>query len=177
MINIKISYKILLSQKYLRRWNFWQWNGCSLNIFKNLHRNVFSLFVFIKWKNHCNVHLMIHIECVALICFVENWRSSKRPFLKNGSSNMLSHFSRFFTISCLYSILAKNLMKKLTFFYYQSLIFITRITILPIFTILDMLTIKWRPFQYNTKFRKKKTVFIDVCIRLLVKTLWKNCFF
>ena len=177
MINIKISYKILLSQKYLRRWNFWQWNGCPLNIFKNLHRNVFSLFVFIKWKNHCNVHLMIHIECVAFICFVENWRSSKRPFLKNGSSNMLSHFSRFFTISCLYGIFAKNLMKKLTFFYYQSLIFITRITILPIFTILDMLTIKWRPFQYNTKFRKKKTLFIDVCIRLLVKTSWKNCFF
>ena len=55
MIDIKSSYKLLLSRKDLRSRNFWQWNDGPLNIFKNLYRNAFSLFVFIKRKNHCNV--------------------------------------------------------------------------------------------------------------------------
>ena len=31
------------------------WNNGPLNIFKNFYGNAFSLFVFIKRKNHCNV--------------------------------------------------------------------------------------------------------------------------
>ena len=55
IIDIKSSYKLLLSRKDLRSRNFWQWNDGPLNIFKNLYGNEFSLFLFIKQKNHCNV--------------------------------------------------------------------------------------------------------------------------
>ena len=55
MIDVKSSYKLLLSHIDLTSRNFWRWNGGPLNIFKNLYRNAFSLFVFIKRKNHCNV--------------------------------------------------------------------------------------------------------------------------
>ena len=54
-IDIKSSFKLLLSHKELRTRNFWQWNDGPFNIFKNLYGNAFSLFVFIKPKNHCNV--------------------------------------------------------------------------------------------------------------------------
>ena len=55
IINIKSSYKLLLSHKDLRSRNFWQWNDGPLNIFKNLYGNASSLFVLIKRKSHCNV--------------------------------------------------------------------------------------------------------------------------
>ena len=55
MIVIRSSYKLLISHKDLKSRNFWQWNDGPLNIFKNLYWNVFSLFVFIKRKNHRNV--------------------------------------------------------------------------------------------------------------------------
>ena len=50
MINIKSSYRLLLSHKDLRSRNLWQWNSGPLNIFKNLYGNELSLFVFIKQK-------------------------------------------------------------------------------------------------------------------------------
>ena len=55
MIDIKSWFKLLLSDKYLRSRNFWQWNDDPLNIFKNLFGNAFSLLVFIKRKIHCSV--------------------------------------------------------------------------------------------------------------------------
>ena len=55
MIDIKSFYKLLLFHKDLKSRNFWQWNSGPLNIFKNWYGNAFSLFVFIKRKNHCNV--------------------------------------------------------------------------------------------------------------------------
>ena len=54
-IDIKSSYKLLLCDKDLRSTNLWQWNDGLLDIFKNLYGNPFSLFVFIKRKNHCNM--------------------------------------------------------------------------------------------------------------------------
>ena len=54
--------------------------------------------------------------------------------------------------------------------------FILRFTILPSFTISNLLLLKCRSFQYNTKFGKT-IVIIDVFMRLLFKTLWKNYFF
>ena len=53
--------------------------------------------------------------------------------------------------------------------------FILRSTILPSSMISNLLLLKWRSFQYNTNFRKK-ILFIDVFIRLLLKTLWKSYF-
>ena len=70
IIDIKISYKLLLSQKDLRSRNFWQWNDGPLNIFKNLHGNAFPLFVFIKRKYHSIVPFN-DIKCVATICFMK----------------------------------------------------------------------------------------------------------
>ena len=54
MIDIKSSYKLLLSHKHLRYRNFWQWNDGCFKFFWNLHGNAFLLFIFIKWKNYCN---------------------------------------------------------------------------------------------------------------------------
>ena len=54
--------------------------------------------------------------------------------------------------------------------------FILRFTILPSFTISNLLLQKCRSFQYNTKFGKT-IVIIDVFMRLLFKTSWKNYFF
>ena len=54
MIDIS-SFELLLSHKGLRSRDFWQWSNDLLNISENLHGNVFSLFVFIKRKNYCNV--------------------------------------------------------------------------------------------------------------------------
>ena len=51
--DIKSLYKLLLSNKDLRSGNVWQWNDGPLNFFWILHRSAFSLFIFIKWKNHC----------------------------------------------------------------------------------------------------------------------------
>ena len=52
---------------------------------------------------------------------------------------------------------------------------ILRSTILPSFTISNLLLLKWWSFQYNTKF-VKKIVFIDIFIRLLLKAFWKSYF-
>ena len=60
-------------------------------------------------------YLMIHIKCVTIICFNENWSSLKRHFWNNGPPNMGSHFLRFFTFSCLYGIFAVNFMKNYHF--------------------------------------------------------------
>ena len=61
-------------------------------------------------------HLMVHIKCVVVICFNKNWSSLKRPFWNNGPPNMLSYLFRFFKVSCLYGIFAKNFTKKLPLF-------------------------------------------------------------
>ena len=116
MMDIKSSYKLLLSHKDLRSRNFWQWNDGPLKIFKNLYGNAFSLLVFIKGKIIAVCHLMIHIKCGAIIFLNENWRSLKQRFWNNGPSNMLSHFFMFFIFSYLYGIFAENFMKKLSLF-------------------------------------------------------------
>ena len=53
--------------------------------------------------------------------------------------------------------------------------FILRCTVLPRFTISNLLLLK-RSFQYNTKFGKN-WCFNDLFIRLLLKTFWKNYVF
>ena len=53
--DLKSSYKLLLSHKDLRSRKFWQWNDGPLKFFWILHGNTFSLFIFIKWKNCCNL--------------------------------------------------------------------------------------------------------------------------
>ena len=114
MMDIKSSYKLLLSHKDLRSRNFWQWNDDPLKIFKNLYGNAFSLLVFIKGKIIAVCHLMIHIKCGAIIFLNENWRSLKQRFWNNGSSNMLS-FSIFFIFSVFTSFLTKTLWKNCHF--------------------------------------------------------------
>ena len=83
---------------------------------KNLHGNGFSLFVFVKPKNHWN--MSFHGNYKIYCCILLSWKSKllQRPFLNNRSSNMVSQFLRFFTFSCLYSIFVKNFMKKSSFF-------------------------------------------------------------
>ena len=159
MIDIKSSYKLLLSHKDLRSRNIWQWNDGL----KNLYGNTSSLFVFIKRKKLLQHDIkMIHIKCIAIIPFNENWSSFKRPFWNKGPSNMVSHFfSIFFTFSCLYGIFTENFMKKLSLFNINKFLkLILRSTILPSFTILNLLLLKWWSFQYNTKFGKKMYLLI-----------------
>ena len=135
IVEIKSSYKLLLSQKGLRSRNFWQWNEGPLNIFKNLYGNEFCLFS-LNEKIIVMCNLMIHMKGVADIFFSENWCSLRRPFRNNG----------------LLTFLPKTLWKNCHF-----LIQICEIhfIILPSFVISNLLLLKWRPFQYNTKFRGK----------------------
>ena len=99
IVDIKSSYKLLLSQKGLRSRNFWQWNDGPLNIFKNLHGNEFCLFS-LNEKIIAMCHLMIHMKCIADIFFSENWCSLKQPLRNNGPLTFLQ----------------KTLWKKLSFF-------------------------------------------------------------
>ena len=92
MIDIKSSYKLLLSYKDLRSKNFWQWKDGPLNIFINLYRNAFSLFVFIKQKSHCKVSFNDTNKMFCFNYFNENWSSLKWLFWNNGLSNMMSQF-------------------------------------------------------------------------------------
>ena len=117
MSHIKRLYKLLLSHKGLESANFGQWNDGLLNVFKNVYRNAFSLFVLIKRKNHCKASFNdIYIKCFGVICFNESWSSLKRRFWNNGPSNMLCHYFRSFTFSYLYSNLAEIFMIKLSVF-------------------------------------------------------------
>ena len=109
------SFKLLLSHKDLRSRNFWQWNDGPFNISENLYRNAFSLFVFIKRKNNCNLQFNGTYKMCCRHFFDENWSSFKRSFWNKGPSNMVSYFFRFFIFSCLHGIFAKNFMKKLHF--------------------------------------------------------------
>ena len=116
MIDIKSLYKLLLFHKYLRSRNFWQWNDDPLNIFKIFYWNAFSLFVFIKWKNHFNVPFNNTYKMYCFHLFQRKLKLFETTFSNIRPSNMVSHFIRFFTFSCLYSIFAENFMKKLSFF-------------------------------------------------------------
>ena len=123
-------------------------------------------------------HLMINIKCVPSFVLMKIESLWNGLFEITGRQKRCLIFLgvfRFFTFSCLYGIFQKTLSKKY-YFEYKFLKFILRSTILPSFTIWNLLLLKWQPFQYNTKFGKK-VVFIDVFIRLLLKTLWKNYFF
>ena len=111
MIDIKSLYELLLCHKDLRSRNFWQWNDGSF--LKICTETCFHCLFSLNEKVIAMCHLMIHIKCVAAICFNENWSSLKRPFWNNGQSNMVSHFFRFFTFSCFF---AEKFMKKLLFF-------------------------------------------------------------
>ena len=88
----------------------------ALEIFlKTSTETRFHCFFSLNEKINAMCHLIIHIKCIAVIYFNENWSSLKWPFWKNGLSNMVSYFLGFFTFSCLY-IFAENFMKKLSFF-------------------------------------------------------------
>ena len=131
-----------------------------------MYGNTFSLFVFIKWKNHCNVLFNDNIKCVAVICFNEISSSLKRPFWNNRPSNMVSHSFRFLTFSCLFDILLKTLWKKC-----HLLVWIFEIH----FKIYYFA--KFYDLKHATTKIWRKVVFIDVFIRLLLKNLSKSYFF
>ena len=115
MIDIKRFYKLLLAYKDLRYRNFCQWNATALSI-KICTEMHFRCLFSLNEKIIVMCHLMIHIKCVTVICFNEDWSSVKRPFRNNEPPNMVCHFFRFFTFSCRYVIFAKNFMEKLSFF-------------------------------------------------------------
>ena len=133
MIDIKSSYKLLLSHKDLRSTSCSQWNNSPLSICTE--KRFYCLFS-LNEKTIAICHLMIHIKCVTVICFNENWSPLKRPFWNKGPLNMVSHFFRFFTFSCFCSIFAENISKKLLYRYFK---FILRSTILSSFTISNLL--------------------------------------
>ena len=89
----------------------------ALKIFLKICTETHFHFLF-SWNEKiiAMCHLKIHIKCVAVIWFNEDWCSLKRPSWNNEPPNMLSHFLRLFTFSCLYAIFAKNVMKKLSIF-------------------------------------------------------------
>ena len=118
MIDIKSSYKLLLSYKDLRSRNFWQWKDGPLNIFINLYGNAFPLHCFfsLNKKVIAKCHLMIQIKCFAFNYFNENSSSLKWLFWNNGLSNMMSQFFRFFAFSCLSDIFVENFIKKTVIF-------------------------------------------------------------
>ena len=131
-----------------------------------MYGNTFSLFVFIKWKNYCNVLFNDNIKCVAVICFNEISSSLKRPFWNNRPSNMVSHSVRFLTFSCLFNILLKTLWKNC-----HLLVWIFEIYFkIYYFT-------KFYDLKHATTKIWKKVVFIDVFIRLFLKNLSKSYFF
>ena len=59
---------------------------------------------------------------------------------------------------------------------YIFLKFTWRSRILTSFMISNLRVLKWRPFQYNSKFGKK-AIFFKVLTKLLLKTLWKSYLF
>ena len=96
MIDIKSSYKLLLSHKNLRSRNFYS-ETTTLQIFlKNCWETRFHCLFSLNEKIIAMCHLMIHIKFVAIICFNENWSSLKGSFWNNGPSNVLSHFFEVF---------------------------------------------------------------------------------
>ena len=50
------SYEVLLRHRYFWSPNFWQWNDGPFEIFLNLHRNAFCVFIFSKWKKYYNLN-------------------------------------------------------------------------------------------------------------------------
>ena len=115
--DIKSSYKFLLSHKDLRSRNFWQWNDGPLNFFAKLNGNAFSLFIFIKWKNH---FIFPFTGTYKMYCCHLLYRKLKlrktAVFTVYGPSKMVFHFFKFFTFSCFRGTFVKNFMKKLSIF-------------------------------------------------------------
>ena len=97
MIDIKSLYKLLLSHKDLRSRNIWQWNDGLLNIFKNLYGNAFSLFVFIKRKNRCNVPFNDTYKMCCYHLFKRKLKLYETAFLKQRAiKHGVSFFSFFY---------------------------------------------------------------------------------
>ena len=121
----------------------------------------------------CN--LMVHIKCVAVIFLMKIEALSNGLFEIRGRQTWCLIFLGFLFLVVFTAFLPKTLWKNCIFQYKFSK-FILRSTILPSFTISNLLLLNWRSFQYNPIFGEK-IVFIDVFIRLLSKFLRKNYFF
>ena len=115
------------------------------------------------------------MKCVAVILLMKIEALSNGLFEIRGRQTWCLIFLGFLFLVVFTAFLPKTLWKN-CIFQYKFLKFILRSTILPSFTISNLLLLNWRSFQYNPIFGEK-IVFIDVFIRLLSKSLRKNCFF
>ena len=98
----RISYAVLLCQKYFWSTIFWQWNDNPFKIFGNLHENAFCFFIFLNERNI----LMIQLKCT--VVHYVNLRSSSIIF----KLRAVEYASPFFSI-CYLSLFQRGSCEKL----------------------------------------------------------------
>ena len=119
-----------------------------------------SLF-FINERNIATSLLMIPLKCIIVYYAKLNWSSINKPYLRTVEYAIL-----FFSISCLYLKTFefwKHFIEKLSFFNinFKNLfqdVLCYRILLQNI-RIWNLVIVKWRPFEYKSKFEKKTSLF------------------
>ena len=133
-----------------------------------------SLF-FINERNIATSLLMIHLKCIIVYYANLNWSSINKPYLRTVEYAIL-----FFSISCLYLKTFefwKHFIEKLSFFNinFKNLfqdVLCYRILLQNI-RISNLVIVKWRPFEYKSKF-EKKTYFLGPK-QIPLRYFLKNC--
>ena len=108
LIDIRCSYKLLLTHKDLRS-KIFDREARTLEILLKLCTETrFHCLFSLNKKVIAMCYLMIHIKCVAAICFSENWSSLKCLFEITGRQTWCFIFLGFFLLVVFTAFLPKT---------------------------------------------------------------------